>query len=177
MKAFGGIGSRDITDKYAIILLSISRKFAEQGYWLRTGAAIGADQSCAIGAGKNTILYLPWKNYEKEWVESRRELGSVIGCIEPSKEAIKLASEVHPAWDKCSNGAQLLHGRNAHIILGRNLSSPVEFVLYYSQTIGHEIIPSGTGLGVAIARKYSIPLYNVNDPRDIASLTYKFGKL
>lgn len=180
MKAFAGIGSRVIPDEYAKKLLTISRLITQEyGYWLRTGAAIGADQACAIGACSSTILYLPWKNYEKEWVNARLKLCNVIGCETPSEAAIEMASKIHPAWNMCSRGARLMHGRNAHIILGRDLKSPVEFVIYYSAFIGHENIPGGTGLGVQIALANKIPLYNISNSMDVALLIdkFNFGKL
>src|SRR5438309_400375 len=133
-KVWAGIGSRETPTEVQLRMLDIARHLGEKDYWCRTGAAIGADHAFALGRADRTILYLPWNDYEKYWVQSRIALKTQIGCRDPSDRAIDLASQFHPNWDACSLSARKLHGRNSHIILGRDLESPVEFVVYWART-------------------------------------------
>lgn len=157
-EAIAAIGSRE-TPPDVLSKMEHVAKILSHDYWIRTGAAIGADQAFGDGAGERTIVYLPWRNYEATWVDS---IGCKIGCTAPSGNAIELASRYHPAWDRCSRGARALHGRNAHIILGKNLDSPVKFVLFWANEIAGEV-QGGTGLGVRIARAHDIPCININN--------------
>jgi hypothetical protein len=72
---------------------------------------------------------------------------------------------VHPAWDILSQGAQKLHARNVHQILGPDLSrpTPVEFVLCWTpdaQVVG------GTATAIRLAQDRNIPVYNLADEDD-----------
>jgi len=102
---------------------------------LRSGGAIGADTAFESGA-TNKEIFKP---------------------NDATTEAIELASTVHPAWYACNDYVRKLHGRNAQIILGRELNSPVEFVICYTADEEH----GGTSLGIKIAKKFNIPVYNL----------------
>ena len=109
-----------------------------KGYMLRSGgAAEGADAAFESGAGDAKQIFRP---------------------KDATPEAIEVASRFHPAWDKCNDYVRKLHGRNAQIILGRDLDSPVEFVICW--TPGGKII-GGTGLGIRIAEHYKITVKNL----------------
>lgn len=176
---WAGIGSRDTPIDIQEKMLSIARYLGEKNYWCRTGAAQGADQAFALGRADRTILYLPWNGYENDWVYSRIALKTQIGCMYPSDRAIDLASQYHLAWNACSLSARKLHGRNSHIILGRDLESPSEFVIYWAKTDSNNNPLGGTGQGIRIAQAFKIPTYNLYNPMDIAKLAdiIDFGKL
>lgn len=162
MNVYSGIGSRETNGDGLVRIFKYATALNKLGYWCRTGAAIGADQKFASASKSRTILYLPWCDYEKGWVNNQilEPHNNQIGCIKPSEGAIQLASQFHPNWKACSNGARKLHGRNAHIILGRDLKSPSKFVLYTAQEV-HGEVQGGTGLGIRLAREYNIRYYNL----------------
>lgn len=168
MNVYSGIGSRETSEAGLICISKYAEKLYKLGYWCRTGAAIGADQKFASVSRDKTILYLPWNNYEIGWVTNQtlEPHKNKIGCIEPSGNAISLASRYHPNWKACSDAARKLHGRNAHIILGRDLKTPSRFVLYTAKEKFGEV-QGGTGLGVRLARGYNIPCYNLYFDNDI----------
>ena len=73
-------------------------------------------------------------------------------------ETERIASEVHPAWDKCNEWARGMHSRNCHQILGYDLQSPVDAVICWTPN-GN--IQGGTSTAIRIALKYNIPVFNL----------------
>ena len=73
-------------------------------------------------------------------------------------ETERIASEVHPAWDKCNDWARGMHSRNCHQILGYDLKSPVDAVICWTPD-GNVV--GGTATAIRIALKYNIPVFNL----------------
>lgn len=73
-------------------------------------------------------------------------------------ETERIASEVHPAWDKCNEWARGMHSRNCHQILGYDLKSPVDAVICWTPD---GAVVGGTATVIRIAMKYNIPVFNL----------------
>lgn len=73
-------------------------------------------------------------------------------------ETERIASEVHPAWDKCNEWARGMHSRNCHQILGYDLQYPVDAVICWTPD-GNVV--GGTATAIRIALKYNIPVFNL----------------
>lgn len=88
-------------------------------------------------------------------------------------ETERIASEVHPAWDKCNEWARGMHSRNCHQILGYDLQSPVDAVICWTP---NGKIQGGTATAIRIALKYNIPVFNlgVSDKKVILEDIKKF---
>lgn len=153
-KLYAGIGSRQ-TDKCTLQkMVYIGYGLAAKGYTLRSGGADGADSAfeygCDLARGSKEI-FLPWSGFN----------GNDTSIFEePSKEAVEMAETLHPAWDKCSDGAKKLLGRNCHQILGNTLDKPVLFVICWTK---HAKMAGGTALAMRLAEKRNIPIYNLAD--------------
>jgi peptidoglycan/xylan/chitin deacetylase (PgdA/CDA1 family) len=72
----------------------------------------------------------------------------------PTNDAYVIAEKYHPAWTRCSPGAKKLHARNSHQILGKDLQTPCDFVVCWSDGSG------GTEQALRIAKDYNVPIYN-----------------
>lgn len=117
-----------------------ARALREDGWTLRSGRARGADSAYEAGALHDKEIFL---------------------AKHATLAAIEFASHFHPNWDACSEYARMLHGRNAMIILGRDLKTPVEFVQCW--TPGG--LPVGeTATAISIAREYGIDVDNLAAP-------------
>lgn len=152
---YAGIGSRETPTHVCELMTKIASVFAQQGQVLRSGAAVGADQAFMKGAGTRLECYIPWHGYE-----------STPGML-PTPDAYLIASKYHPAWANLKRGAQALHARNAHIMLGANLDSPVEFALCWTQDGAITKTTSktgGTGQALRMAIDLKIPIYNLQRP-------------
>lgn len=155
-QTYAGIGSRKTPSAILGRMEQLGHSLARQGWVLRTGNCLGADQAFQRGANavdpKLVELFLPWPDYEAASVV----LGNVVHT--PGREAYNLAAQYHPVWQKCTPGMRALHARNAQIILGPKLDQPVEFVICwtpYGKAVG------GTAIGIRIALAYGIPVRNL----------------
>jgi hypothetical protein len=169
-KVWAGIGSRETPKQIMDKMVKIAYHLGQKDYWCRTGAARCADQAFGVGKPDKTILYLPWRKYEETWVDTVTKVGAKIGCFEPTVDALSIAKDYHPGWSVCSVGAQRLHGRNSHIVLGKQLDSLVQFIVYWALTDGYGNPLGGTGQAIRIAKSYSIPTYNLNDNMETKAL-------
>lgn len=146
MKFYAGIGSRETPPAVCAIMTRRAQELAHKGYTLRSGAAKGADTAFEAGAwgelGQPEI-WLPWLGYNGH-----------LSTLIPSPAAFEMAAKFHPRWSKLSDNVRKLHARNSHIILGADLKTPVEFVLYWTPD-GTAF--GGTGQGLRIAQAYGIP--------------------
>lgn len=155
---YAGIGSRSTPTEVITVMEEIAQRLAENGWLLRSGAADGADSAfergCSRANGEKEI-WLPWRNFN----------GSTSGHSSPSEDAIKMASEIHPHWDALSQGAQKLHARNCHQVLGWGLDDPVDIVICWTE--GGQAI-GGTRTALMIAKRHNIRVCNLAvDPAPI----------
>ncbi len=153
---YAGIGSRETPCHVLATMQQLGKTMALEGWTLRTGNCIGADQSFAKGANevnpKLVELYLPWIGYEAESIVLGNKLYT------PGSEAYRIAAKHHPAWHKCNQATQAMHARNVEIILGAKLDQLVQQVICWtpgSKTIG------GTAMGIRIAQAWGIEVRNL----------------
>lgn len=159
------IGHRDSPPEILETIEKIAGFFAQKGWILRTGGAIGADEAGRQGfikAGKesNIQLYLPWQGYNN----LRGTLFSPANWAE--------AAEHHPVWDKLSTNIKCLHARNMSIMLSEDNKTPSDLVVAYTDG-GKEVGGSATGL--SCARKYKIKTFNLGEEKALDKLR-KFCK-
>jgi hypothetical protein len=141
LKFYAGIGSRTTPPDILKLMTEIAIVLHKKGFILRSGGAAGADTAFAMGAGLSPgrVIFRPEDTYRYP-------------------PAIELAAKFHPAWDQCNDYARRLHGRNAMIIMGLELDSPVQFVICWTPP---DIPYGGTKLGMRIAAAHNIPVYNL----------------
>ncbi len=119
-------------------------KLSEKGYTLRSGGADGADSAFEKGAKKKEVFY----------------------ANDCTNDAMSTVDIYHPAPDRLSNYAKKLMGRNAMQILGKDLNSPVAFVVCWTpdgciSDDERSISTGGTGQAISIASKNNIPVFNL----------------
>ena len=143
---FAGIGSQETPPDILELMKKISAQMYQKGHILRSGHAEGADLA-----------------FESQYPDNKE----IFVARDATAEGIELASQFHPAWNRCNEYARKLHGRNSMIILGKNLDTPVDFVVAWTkkgQFVG------GTGLGLRMAYKREIPIYNLFFENDYTRL-------
>lgn len=153
-KFYAGIGSRATPNDILKEMEEMAQYLEKQGYILRSGGAPGADTAFEAGA-INKEIYLPWKGFNNH----------PGGIYPPTEEAFNIASFYHPKWPFLTQGAQKLHARNVHQILGRDCNTPSAFVLCW--TPGGSEAPDdkrgGTGQAIRVANGYKICVVNMFD--------------
>lgn len=139
MAVYAGIGSRETPPDILDLMARLAARLEQDGWHLHSGGADGADQAFQSGCSDHTIFTAQ----DAEW------------------DCIWLSSHFHPAWHRCGEYARRLHGRNAYIVLGRDLITPVSFIACWTPNAA---ISGGTGQALRIARHYHIPVRNLADP-------------
>lgn len=138
---YAGIGSRETPHEVLGQIEYIAQNLAEEGHTLRSGGAKGADLAFEEGCG-----------------DGKSEIFRAEDC---TPEAMELSAKFHPNWDACKQYARKLHGRNALIILGRDLNDPVDIVICWTKD---GKLQGGTAQALRIAAAYDIPVYNLGAP-------------
>lgn len=137
---YAGIGSRETPPDICTMMTAIAERYEADGSILRSGGARGADKAFEAGAGSSKEIFRP---------------------SDATDAAYALSAKYHPAWHKCSPLAKGLHARNAQIILGRELITPVRLVICW--TVGAKG-GGGTGQGIRIADAHGIDVHDLADP-------------
>lgn len=152
---YAGIGSRKTPGDVMISMSHLAGDLETLAYILRSGGADGADTAFELGALTKEI-FLPWEGFNKH--------KSVL-CY-PSPQAHDIAGATHPAWHMCGNAARSFHARNVHQVLGKDLKTPVDFVIYWAEhTKGIKYPLGGTGMAIRIADKHKIPFYLIGSAK------------
>jgi len=142
---YTGVGSRNTPVEIQHFMTQIAFKLKSMDWTLRSGAAKGADTAFEMGAGTQKQIFL------KE---------------QATAQAMTIAENFHPAWNRCSDFAKRLHGRNAFQVLGIDLKTPSKFLLCWTPDacISHEqrtIRTGGTGTAISIAEFFGVKVFNL----------------
>jgi predicted NAD-dependent protein-ADP-ribosyltransferase YbiA (DUF1768 family) len=148
---YAGIGSRETPPEVLKIMSQVAEQLESYGFTLRSGAAKGADSAFESG------------------VKSKKEI--FPGNVKTGERELKIAREIHPnpiALDNSKNPEFIwnLMGRNTNQIFGKNLDTPVDFVLAYTKdgiTDGSKrtVATGGTGQAIDLASRKGIPVINL----------------
>lgn len=151
-----GIGSRETPDTILKLMVNIAVDLAQKGWVLRSGLAGGADQAFHVGAtiaNGHQENYIPCKGFNGANAQA------IVAPDLPNwKDALRISSSFHPAWDRCSEVAKKLHGRNLYQIAGKDLDLTVDCVICWTKN-GQEI--GGTAQAMRIAKHLEIPIFNL----------------
>ena len=150
MLIYAGIGARQTPAATLRDMTIMAAWAARTGWHLATGGASGADSAFAQGAptSKRTI-YLPWRGFGGQCDPDCRVLAAT-----QMERCMDIVRRLHPAWHRCSPGAQKLHARNAAVLLGCNLDRPIDAVVCW--TPGGAVV-GGTGMALRIAARAADP--------------------
>ncbi len=146
---YAGIGSRETPSQTLSLMTEVAGLLENKGFTLRSGGADGADAAFERGVSRkeNKEIYLPWRGFNH----------NPSTLYNPTPSALKMASLFHPAWDRCSQGAQKLHARNCHQVLGLDLQTPSLFILCWTKD---GKLAGGTAQAMRIAQHHRIPIIN-----------------
>lgn len=153
--AYAGIGSRKTPPEILRKMQLVAKRLEDRGYTLRSGGADGADSAFESGCARQEI-FLPWPGFR----------GRKSVFQEVCEDAIAIARHLHPALDRLSAAGQKLMARNGYQILGRDLKTPADFVLCWTEG-GEEHErqrtreTGGTGQAIALASRWDIPVFNM----------------
>lgn len=168
-KAYVGTGNREAPPLVLNKMKQLAKELEVFGFVLRVGGLDGPEDAFAAGATKPEIHppFLPWKDYTKFDVKSYFNTDEVK-CI---------AKMFHPTWDGLKPVIQAFLCKNVRSILGKDLKSPVRFVIGWSED-GAELPTERTaktgslGHVIALAAAMKIPVFNLGKPDAEQRLRY-----
>lgn len=169
-KFWTGVGSRETPIEVMDFMVEVAFKLAQDGWILRSGGADGADTAFEQGArralmDKQPDIYIPW------WGFNNCNEKTIFKCLksftlEKTILSEKIASEIHPAWEKLSNGAKALHTRNVFQVMGDDLNDPSKFLICWAKMDKSNTPIGGTRTAWVLAKQYGVPCYNLYNEED-----------
>jgi len=170
------VGSRDTPPEILEQMRKIAKHCCKLGIIVRSGKAGGADASAQAGCQDyyETLhlkvpfqfdssepsqvipeMYVPWSGFGEDWMTEAWDSvqGSNVG-------ARLIAESIHPNWIACKQGAKKLHTRNICQILGRDIDTPSDLVLYYCKESGGNPT-GGTATAVNLALRVGCVCINM----------------
>ena len=158
-RRFAGVGSRQTPRAMIEVMVAVAHALCETGWTLRSGGAGGADSAFEQGARSargSLEIFLPQSEHN-----GRRANGTSVQ-VGDTPATRKLTARYHPAWHRVRGRAVGLHARNAAIVLGLELDSPVEAVIGWTvQGLG----AGGTGQAYRIAEGMEIAVIDLERMR------------
>src|SRR5690606_12268679 len=144
-------------------MFDLAFKLSQEGWVLRSGGAEGADTAFEEGATNSFAehtheIYLPWITFNNH--DSMSSGAIVPNRFDNWNKATEIARSIHPAWEKLSPAAKTLHTRNCYQVLGKDLSTPSNFLICYAKPSGNSIV-GGTRTAYELAKKHNIPCFNL----------------
>lgn len=148
---YAGIGSRATPPEVLEKMTLLASRLASMGYTLRSGGAEGADRAFEAGADTMKEIFL--------------------GSDKTGPRELAIAREIHPspyALDRTRNPGFVwnLMARNTNQVFGRDLDTPVDFVICWTPDgiehhSGRTKSTGGTGQAIEIASRKGIPVINM----------------
>ena len=137
---------------------------AAMQYTLSSGAAKkGADQAFEKKATRKRI-FVPERAV-------RDQISFLSLSEDVQKKALELAEKHHPRWDRVTDiYSKRLLARNVNQVLGPDLITPVDFVLFWAKYPSYDQLgrivdtDGGTGLAVRLASSLNIPCIHIDRP-------------
>jgi hypothetical protein len=170
MRAIAGIGSTKTPPEAGTLLTEIIRAHVDAGFILYSGGAAGADAYCESGAGDAKRIFYgnarhkQGDRYESIPARDARHILVTDGRV-ADKAAEIMASTLDAAhWQNIvAKGpfVQNLFRRNTFQVLGPDLRHPVELVVCWAPPDRDGSVRGGTKGAVRLARRLSIPVYNI----------------
>lgn len=142
---YAGIGSRKTPQSIQRRMTRDAKRLQAAGYVLRSGGAKGADEAFKEGAGLEAQIFTP--------------MAATVAAFNKAAEIWDLRIDRSWPLEKGSYMGKLM-ARNAMVIEGRKIDSPVDFVLCWTPS-GEWI--GGTAQSIWHANSLGIPIYNYAD--------------
>jgi hypothetical protein len=179
MKYYTGVGSRETPSDILELMERVGFALASQGWTLRSGGAVGADQAFERGmfqyAGLDAPypwtpaeIYLPWSGYEDHYKDTHGGLNILPSHIKLDDEQIAegMAMAIHPAWEACKQGAKKMHTRNVFQVLGRFLDAPSKMLIAWTRLDKRGNPKGGTATAINLAKANGVETFNLNKAED-----------
>lgn len=154
-KAYVGTGNRDTPDTILQQMDRLAKELSQFGHVLRSGALDGPDLAFEAGSTE-TEIHLPWKDFNQ-----RKGLSYFN-----SNEVKTIAKMFQPTFDGLKPAIQAFLCKNVRCIMGKDLKSPVRFIVLWSvdgAEHSRDCVPATGSMThlIKIASAMKIPVFNL----------------
>jgi len=158
-RTWAGIGSRKLANGEAARLAALARHLTDQGWWLHSGNADGADVAFQSGASGRGTAFLPWPGHNPA------NLHGMEACTEITPEALATARRLHPKGRRLDGKALLFMARNVQIVEGLRGARRCDAVVCCADPLP-DGVEGGSSLAWSLARELGIPCFNLRTEGD-----------
>lgn len=166
-RAYAGTGDGKTPDDVLEQFSSIAARLSELGYTTR----VNAEKPVSNYFERNALekeVYLPWNKFEIQGEKFESKFSKVTPA------AVETMGEFYQAfkgkdWDQLSDGVKKIISRNAHMLLGSDLKTPVDFLICWTmdgaekrKDVSARTWFSGPIIALASAKR--IPVFNLKNP-------------
>ncbi len=151
---YTGVGSRKTPPDILSLMIRIAVLLDTLGKVLRSGGGKGADDAFLKGTSLPAQLYLPYQGFNGHQ-------GIVIEDQEILLRATEIAARIHGNWEGCDDFARKTHIRSVFQILGGDLKTSSDFLIFWAPIDRDGTIEGGARTAVALAQEHLIPTYNL----------------
>jgi hypothetical protein len=158
MRAYAGIGSRDITDVERRQIEKIASVLAKR-FIVYSGNAEGSDIAFQTGSRGKCVIFIPWNGFN----DDKYSLKESIECYEvgEEKEGRDCVVRLHPNPSALRQGGKKLMARNFYQVAGFLKYPEVEFVICCALVDKNGKVKGGTSQAVRLAEERGIPVINI----------------
>lgn len=173
------IGSRETPEDVRELGIKFCTKLLQGAYILRSGGSGSADlcvdHAYWFNYYNHTLVgdmeaYLPW-SYFNDFSNNQLDKELYIALdgedAELGTKAREFVTQYHPNSGKLGRGAYSMMARNAHQVLGRNLTDITTVVVCWSLLAPNRKVlgKGGTNFALSIAKDYGVPVLNLFYPK------------
>ena len=144
----GIIGTREPDTQQIVLCKELTKILVAAGFEIATGNADGIDSISMSESPSKCHVFLPWKDYNPQYVASYKPASVTVYDPEIHQEWAKSVRKYHPNSQNLTQGAFKLHARNYGII------APCIGVIAFPNA-GNG---GGTAQGIRITRALHIPI-------------------
>ncbi len=191
-KYYTGVGSRETPLYIMYMMAQLAQIFEKKGWILRSGCAIGADaafEDSLVQPEISTEIYVPNNGFarkmntiHKNYYIIPKEINGT-GFDSKYREAMRILMDenMHKAWKNCKEYVLDLHNRNMFQALGKDLQTPSNFLICYTNNREKkyedtDINTGGTATAINVASKKGIPVFNLSVNEDFMRLSTFISK-
>lgn len=165
------VGSRETPELAYRLQVEFTQICVNLGFIIRTGdARLGGDKAARAGSVHGErVIYTP--------VERNRPYHVAGPSLPTWSDALDIAASIHPVWHRLSTYVRALHARNVFQVLGCDIQTPSDFMIFWAPIVNERQVKGGTNTAFQVALDWGVPCFNLADRNQVANLKTMLAKL
>jgi hypothetical protein len=155
-KACACLANAGAPQEKKVVFEKLAQFLVSRGFTVRTAGGKDGEDAFEKGAGEKLEVHIPWKNFD----------GRQSAFCKTSDEAKNVVRQFSPSFESLSKGVQTIIASKAHVVLGKELNTPILFLVVWSldgaETKKECTAKTGfVSTPIKIAESLKIPVFNL----------------